>query len=129
MAGSYHQLGRVAQLRGVLGEAEEWYRKSLAIKQELGNRPGMALTLAQSGRLAEVQGRLPEALTWTVRCVALFGEVPHPMTGAGPRNLARYTGILGMGALEGTWRQVTGDELPGTVRDYVEGQLREGDGQ
>ncbi len=32
----------VAQLRGHLGQAEGWYKKSLAIKEALGNQPGMA---------------------------------------------------------------------------------------
>ena len=38
----YHQLGMTAQVRGRLDEAEDWYRQSLAIKEELGDRPGMA---------------------------------------------------------------------------------------
>ncbi|MEU4609157.1 CHAT domain-containing protein, partial [Streptomyces umbrinus] len=40
----YHQLGRVAQERGRLDEAEDWYRQSLTIKKDLDNRPGMAIT-------------------------------------------------------------------------------------
>ena len=38
-----------AQDRGRLDEADDWYRKSLAIKEELGNRPGMASTYHQLG--------------------------------------------------------------------------------
>ena len=53
MAGTYHQLGITAQDRGRLDEAEDWYRKSLTINEELGDRPGMALTYAQLGLLAE----------------------------------------------------------------------------
>jgi hypothetical protein len=83
--------------------------------------------LTQRSLLAEERGQLSEALSWAVRCVALFTEVPHPMTGSGPRDLARLTGILGMPALAETWREATGDELPSAVRDYVEEQLREGD--
>src|SRR5262249_61228106 len=37
----YHQLGRVAQERGRLDQAEDWYHQALTIKEELGNRPGM----------------------------------------------------------------------------------------
>ena len=56
-----HQLGMTAQARGRLDEAQDWYRKSLAINEELGNRPGMASTYAQLGLLAETrqQGPLP----------------------------------------------------------------------
>ena len=53
MAITYHQLGITAQDRGRLDEADDWYRKSLAINEELGDRPGMALTYAQLGLLAE----------------------------------------------------------------------------
>ena len=42
MASSYHHLGTVAQLRGLVDEARDWYHKSLTIEEELGNRQGMA---------------------------------------------------------------------------------------
>ena len=49
MASSYHQLGMVAQDRGRLDEAEDWYAQSLAINEELGDRPGMATSYHQLG--------------------------------------------------------------------------------
>jgi len=57
MAITYHQLGMTAQDRGRVDEAEDWYRKSLAISEDVGDRPGMAITYAQLGRLAEDRGR------------------------------------------------------------------------
>jgi tetratricopeptide (TPR) repeat protein len=119
MASSYHQLGMVAQHGGRLKEAAEWYGKSLAIEKELGNRPGVAFTSGQLGLLAMRRGDARLALEWTVRCVAVFGEFPHPLTGPGPQNLARLTTSLGIGVLEETWRQVTGSPLPHNVREYV----------
>ena len=59
MASTYHQLGIIAQDRGRLEEAEDWYRKSLAIKEELGDRPGMAITYGQLGLLAEARAQAP----------------------------------------------------------------------
>jgi Tfp pilus assembly protein PilF len=53
MAATYHQLGITAQDRGQLDRADDWYRQALAISEELGDRPGMALTYAQLGLLAE----------------------------------------------------------------------------
>jgi tetratricopeptide repeat protein len=41
----------VAQRRGDYDQALEWYRKSLAIKEELGNRAGMANSYHQLGIL------------------------------------------------------------------------------
>ncbi|MEU8861231.1 CHAT domain-containing protein, partial [Streptomyces umbrinus] len=42
LATAYHQLGRVAQERGQLDEAENWYQQSLTIRKDLGDRPGTA---------------------------------------------------------------------------------------
>jgi tetratricopeptide (TPR) repeat protein len=80
-----HQLGMTAQDRRRLEEAEEWYRKSLAINEELDNRPGMALTYAQLGLLAEEREQAPLALTWNIQSVILIDEFPSPLTGTGPR--------------------------------------------
>jgi tetratricopeptide (TPR) repeat protein len=82
---------RFRHAQGELDTAQDWYRKSLAISEELGDRPGMAQTYGQSGLLTEQQGQLAEALAWTVRCVSLFDEIPHPSTGRGPWHLARLT--------------------------------------
>ena len=80
--GGYHQLGTVARARGRLEEAEDWYRKSLAINEELGDLPGMAISYDELGLLAEDRGQPREALAWMIRCVTLFGEFPHPLTDA-----------------------------------------------
>jgi len=122
---TYHQLGRVAQDRGDLPQAETWYRKSLEIEEALDNRPGMAVSYATLGLLAEARGNAPQALEWMVRCVALFPDFPHPSTGPGPRHLARLAAALGVGALEETWRRVTGEILPRHIRDGVERLQRE----
>ena len=119
IAVTYHQLGITAQDRGRLDEADDWYRKSLTINEELGDRPHMALTYAQLGLLAQKRGQSPLALEWNIRCVTLFDQFPHPMTGTGPVALAGLTRQLGMPALEQTWQQVTGQPVPQPVRDYI----------
>lgn len=48
-----HRLGMTAQDRGRLNEADNWYRKSLIINEELGDRPGMAGIYHQLGMTAE----------------------------------------------------------------------------
>jgi tetratricopeptide (TPR) repeat protein len=60
----YHQLGTTAQRRGRLDEAEDWYRKSLTIEEDLGDRPGMARTYHNLGTTAQERGRLDEAEEW-----------------------------------------------------------------
>ncbi|MGA5450319.1 tetratricopeptide repeat protein, partial [Streptomyces umbrinus] len=44
--------------------AEDWYRQSLTIKEDLGDRPGMASTYHQLGRVAQERGGLDEAEDW-----------------------------------------------------------------
>ncbi len=68
---------------------------------------------------SEKRGNDHQALEWTVRCVALFPEFPHPLTGTGPRHLARLTAELGMAALADSWRRSTGEALPAAISDAV----------
>ncbi len=119
VAMAYHQFGTTARLRGRLDEAGDWYRKSLTIREDLGNRHGMASTYHQLGKLAEDCGRLDEALEQNIRCVTLFDQFPHPMTGTGPDALTRLARQLGPSALEQAWREVTGQPVPQEVRDRI----------
>ncbi|MFG2346140.1 CHAT domain-containing protein, partial [Streptomyces phaeochromogenes] len=64
LATTYHQLGMVAELRGQLDEAEDWYRQSLTIKEHIGDQPGMATSYHQLGMVAEQRGQLDEAEDW-----------------------------------------------------------------
>jgi tetratricopeptide (TPR) repeat protein len=75
IAVTYHQLGMTAQARGRLDEAEDWYRKSLAISEELGNRPGMASTYHQLGTTAQQCGQLDEADDWYRKALAISEEL------------------------------------------------------
>jgi len=75
IAVTYHQLGNTAVLRGRLDEAEDWYRKSLAIKEELGDRPAMASTYHQLGMTAQNGGRLDEAEDWYRKSLVINEEL------------------------------------------------------
>jgi tetratricopeptide (TPR) repeat protein len=50
------QLGMLAQARGDYDTAEQRYQASLTIKEELGNRVGLAITYHQLGMLARARG-------------------------------------------------------------------------
>jgi tetratricopeptide (TPR) repeat protein len=71
IAAAYHQLGVTSQDQGRLDEAEDWYRKSLAVEEGLGNRPGMAGSYHQLGTIAEDRGRLDEAEDWYRKSLAI----------------------------------------------------------
>ncbi|MHB9860959.1 tetratricopeptide repeat protein [Streptomyces sp. YIM S03343] len=56
-----HQLGIIAQRRGDYQEAEERYRASLTIKEELGDRSGIAGSYHQLGMIAQRRGDYQQA--------------------------------------------------------------------
>jgi tetratricopeptide (TPR) repeat protein len=61
----------VAQDRGDLAAAEEWYRKSLAIREALGDRPGLARSYHQLGIVAQDRGDLAAAEEWHRKSLAI----------------------------------------------------------
>jgi tetratricopeptide (TPR) repeat protein len=91
MASTYHQLGIVAQLRGDLDAAEGWYRRALAIQEELGDRPSMAKTYHNLGNVAYLRGDLDAAEGWYRRALAIQEELGE-RHGVG-RNYGRLAGI------------------------------------
>jgi tetratricopeptide (TPR) repeat protein len=66
-----HELGKVAYLRGDYDAALDWYRKSLAIKEQLGDRAGMASSYHHLGIVAQVRGDYDAALDWYRKALAI----------------------------------------------------------
>ena len=64
LARDYHQLGRIAQQRGRLEDAEAWHGKSLEIDEELGNRSGRAANYYQLGQIEQARGERDTAEEW-----------------------------------------------------------------
>ena len=54
---------------------QDWYTRSLAISEELGDRPGMASSYHQLGIVAQDRGRLDEAEDWYTRSLTISEEV------------------------------------------------------
>jgi tetratricopeptide (TPR) repeat protein len=120
MALTYHHLGTVAQQRGRLDDAQEWYLKSLATKEEVGNWPGMVTTLGQMALLAEERGQLEEAMACIIKRIILFAEFPHLADEpAGPLHLRRLTTELGVDTLDRLWHRLTGEPVPQVIRDFI----------
>jgi tetratricopeptide (TPR) repeat protein len=85
LAVTHEGLGTVAQQRGRLDDAERWYRKSLAIFEELGDRQALAVAYHRLGTAAQRQGRLDDAEGWYRRSLAINEEL-----GGGPRLAFSY---------------------------------------
>jgi hypothetical protein len=73
-----HQVGIIAQLRGAYDEALEWYRRSLALKEELGDRAGMATSYGQIGVLFTTRGTPDAAVSWNLRNLLICMELRSP---------------------------------------------------
>ena len=52
--------------------AEQWYLKSLAIKEKQGNEHGAASTYGQLGIVAGLQGGFKESGLWLTKCIKAF---------------------------------------------------------
>jgi tetratricopeptide (TPR) repeat protein len=76
----FHQLGMIAQDRGRLDEADDWYRKSLVIDEALGDQHGVAISYHQLGITARFRGRLDEADEWQRKALTIqedLGDRPR----------------------------------------------------
>jgi tetratricopeptide (TPR) repeat protein len=91
IAGIYHNLGNTAGDRGRLDEADDWYRKSVTLNEELGNRPHTALTYHQLGNTAQDRGRLDEADDWYRKSLTINEELGNRRNMAGAYYQLGYT--------------------------------------
>jgi tetratricopeptide (TPR) repeat protein len=71
----YHQLGMTAQQRGLLDEADDWYRRAIQIREELGLRALLATDYHQLGSVAQQGGRLDEADEWYGKALTIKEEL------------------------------------------------------
>jgi len=70
-----HQLGIIAQNRGSYDEALDWYKKSLKIKEELGNFAGVANSYGELGNLSFQSDKYDEALDWYKKSLEIKEEL------------------------------------------------------
>lgn len=84
MVNIYGELGNTAYLRSRLDEAEDLYRKGLAIAEEFGDSRGISKMYYQIGLIAHTRGRLDEAEArsrldeaedWYRKSLAILGEI------------------------------------------------------
>ena len=63
------------QDRGEYDQALDWYRQSLAIDEQLGDRAGMATSYHQLGMVAQQRGEYDQALDWYRQALAIFEQL------------------------------------------------------
>ena len=92
---AYHQLGMLAEARGDYAAAEDWYRRSLTIRERLGDQAGTATSYGQLGLLYVQLGRVEEAVPFTLAALAFFAQAGSPNTALCVRSLTEQRRSLG----------------------------------
>jgi tetratricopeptide (TPR) repeat protein len=114
-----HQLGMIAQERGDYQQAEERYRASLTIEEELGNRSGIASTYGQLGILRTEQQRPAEGVLYMLQALALVAEIGSP-PGAILRWLGRQRDLLGDDAFRSVLDDMLSDDTAAAVMNATQ---------
>ncbi len=70
-----NNIGLIYDARGDYEAALEWYQQSVALKEELGDRAGMATTLHNMGHIALAQRDLRRALDFFTRSRDLYAAI------------------------------------------------------
>jgi hypothetical protein len=103
---------RQGQERRHLDQAEQWYRKTLEIFEQLKNPPLMVNTLAQFGVLRRLQGRYLEAVASFGNALAIATQYQMRIGGQIATNLARPLKTMGENDFAAAWRQAFNEEPP-----------------
>ena len=122
MATSYHQLGRLAQLRGDYEEAARQYQRSLDIEERLGNQAGMATSYSQLGFLEKERGgQIAAAIGWHVRALAIRLALGVPQAANNLRRLSEYRRELGTGQFTSLLNSTSGNpDLADTITTLID---------
>lgn len=72
---AFLQLGRIAQEQRDFVAAEQWYRKSLVVEENLGNEQRIAIVYHQLGRIAQDQRDFATAEQWHRKALTLKEKV------------------------------------------------------
>jgi len=90
---AYHQLGAVAEHRGDIAAAEGWYRKSMKIKEAVGDRLGLASSYHQLGIAAHNRNDLAAAEGWYRKSMEIEESLGnHPGMAASYHQLGMVAG-------------------------------------
>jgi tetratricopeptide (TPR) repeat protein len=125
LAVAHYNLGIIAQHRGRLDDAENWFSTSLAITTELGRRSGMADSYSQLGIVAQHRGRLEDAENWYAKALTINEELDnrpgmatsHHLLGGIARDRGRLEDAEDRYAKSLTIREELGDR-PGMASAY-----------
>ncbi|MBE9210660.1 tetratricopeptide repeat protein [Nostoc sp. LEGE 06077] len=118
-ARQYHQLGMVAQEQRQFDVAVDYYQKTYEVFAQFRDWYKASATLGKWGRVLEAQENYVEALPIYIRVLAI--DLKHNQDWIGYRinDLARMLQQLGESQFQSIWREATGKECAGEVREAI----------
>ncbi|MGK7878086.1 MAG: tetratricopeptide repeat protein [Xenococcaceae cyanobacterium] len=121
-ADEYHLLGRVAQEQQEqrqFDEAIAYYQKAFAVFQQFQDWWKASDNLSKWGNVLEAQENWTEAVKIYIGVLAIDIKHNQEWIGSDIRDLGRMLKVLGESQFEAIWREVTGGECTGEVREAI----------
>ncbi|MDZ7970713.1 MAG: tetratricopeptide repeat protein [Nostoc sp. DedSLP03] len=118
-ANDYHALGMVAEEQQQFDVAIKYYQKAWEVYQQFKDWYWASLTLAKWGRVLEAQENYAEALPIYIRGLAIGLQHIQDSIGYYINALARMLQQLGESQFQSIWREATGEECAGEVREAI----------
>jgi tetratricopeptide (TPR) repeat protein len=115
----YHQLGMVAEEQRQFEEAIGYYQKAFGIYEQYQDWYWASITLAKWGNVLEAQSNFSEALPIYIRGFVIDNEHHRKFIRFEIDALARMLRVLGENQFDTIWREVTGGEWAGEVREAI----------
>jgi len=105
-----HNLAILMQGRGDYASALQQYEQSLKIKEELGDRAGVASTHGQLGLLFQKMGEFHGAFENLMMALAIFAQIGSPDAEKTVENLKKLRDAWGAENFDKAWKKATGEE-------------------
>ncbi|MEH2272565.1 MAG: tetratricopeptide repeat protein [Nostoc sp.] len=118
-AREYHHLGMVAQEQRQFNVAINYYQKAWEIYEQFRDWYWAPETLGKWGRVLEAQENYSEALQIYICVLAIDLEHNEDWLGSDINDLARILQQLGESQFQDIWREATGEECAGEMREAI----------
>ena len=118
-ASVYYQLGMISEEQRQFEQAISYYQQAFGIDEQFQNWYWASQTLAKWGRLLEAQSNFSEALAIYIHGLAIDVEHNQDWISSDIDALAHMLRVLGENQFDTIWREVTGSECAGELREAI----------
>jgi tetratricopeptide (TPR) repeat protein len=115
----YHQLGMLAEKQYQFEEAISFYQKTFGVFKQVQDWYWVSITLAKWGNVLEAQSNYSHALPIYIRGFVIDNEHHQEFIIFYINALARMLQVLGENQFDTIWREVTGGDCAGKLREAI----------